>query len=275
MARPGRGGGARRRGLALAAGLLAALTVAAPARAEDAAPDPHAVMPERPTVATHAHTVAPGWVELEFGLERDLLDGGGRALSLPVFTKVGLGSHVQLGLSTPRTSLASTAPAGSGPGDCALAVKWRLLDHARVLGDFAVQPTVKIPTGDLTRGTGTGTTDGSLLLISSHEFGPLALDVNLGYTRRGGDGSVAPLSATLWTVSAGYPLFRALGAVTEVFGLPGTRGETGGPPTVGLLLGPTFQPRPWLELDAGVIVPMAGPQAHGVYCGGVWNVGRM
>ena len=258
-------------------GLSVGLALLAPAlaRADEGADDPHAVMPERPTVATHAHTVAPGWVEIEAGLERDRLDGGGRALSAPVFTKIGLASHLQLGLSTPWTQLTSTDPAGSGVGDCAVGVKWRLLDHAPVLGDFAVLPALKLPTGAAAHGTGTGTTDGSLLLISSHEFGPVALDINAGCTRRGGDGSAVPRDATLWTASFGYPLFHALGAVTEVFGLPGTSGPAGGAPTVGLLLGPTLQPRPWLELDAGIIVPLAGPQGHGVYAGGVWNVGRM
>jgi glucose-1-phosphate thymidylyltransferase len=43
------------------------------------APDPRAVQPERPTVATHAGTVAPGWVELETGVE---FDHDGRVLSL-------------------------------------------------------------------------------------------------------------------------------------------------------------------------------------------------
>src|ERR1700688_2765409 len=31
---------------------------------DSTARDPHSVQPERPTVATHAGTVAPGWVEL-------------------------------------------------------------------------------------------------------------------------------------------------------------------------------------------------------------------
>jgi len=34
-------------------------------------PDPHEAQPERPTVATHAGTVAPGWVEFEAGSEFD------------------------------------------------------------------------------------------------------------------------------------------------------------------------------------------------------------
>jgi hypothetical protein len=44
---------------------------------------------------------------------------------------------------------------------------------------------------------GTGTTDPNLLFISSHKLGPVAMDLNVGYTRRSGDGSVAPTSASV------------------------------------------------------------------------------
>src|SRR5437764_1362781 len=51
----------------------AALMLCCAVRAEAQEPpfDPHAVQPERPTVATHAGTVAPGWSEIEAGIERD------------------------------------------------------------------------------------------------------------------------------------------------------------------------------------------------------------
>ena len=257
------------------AGPLAVLAVAAAPSFVRADADPHAVQPERPTVATHAHTVAPGWIEIEAGLEHDRLTGGVRVLSAPVLTKIGLASHLQLSLGTPWTRVSSATPAGSGPGDFSAGLKWRLLDGAPVLGDFALLPALKLPTGAASRGTGTGTTDGSLLLISSHEFGPVSVDANAGYTRRGGDGSAVPRDATLWTVSAGFPLAGWLGGVTEIFGLPGTRGPAGAAPTAALLLGPTAQPRPWLELDAGLIVPITGPQARAFYAGFVWSLGRL
>ncbi len=93
-----------------------------------------------------------------------------------------------------------------------------------LLGDFAVLPAVKFPTGDATKGTGTGTTDASFLLISSHSFGPVSMDINAGYTRRSGDGSNAPKNATLWTVSFGGPAAGQLGWTAECYGYPGTGG---------------------------------------------------
>jgi len=136
-------------------------------------------------------------------------------------------------------------------------------------------PGVKAPTGSAARGTGTGTTDATLLLISSHDLGPVGLDVNVGYTQRTGNGRDAPTTATLWTVSLGGPFHGALGWVAECYGYPGTSGSAGQAPIVALLGGPTYLVRPWLALDAGLIVPVAGPQPHSLYAGGVYNVGRL
>jgi hypothetical protein len=144
-----------------------------------------------------------------------------------------------------------------------------------VLGDFALQPSLKLPSGSALHGTGTGTTDVGLLLISSHDWGEYALDINVGYTRRSGDGSQAPRDATLWTVSSGGPVFRSLGWVAEVFGFPGTTGPAGNRGTAAFLTGPTFTIARWLVIDAGAIVPLTGPQPHSWYAGLTWNIGKL
>jgi hypothetical protein len=86
-------------------------------------------------------------------------------------------------------------------------------------------------------GRGSGTTDRSLLLVSSNQLGAVSLDVNVGYKRRSGDGTLAPRNATLWTVSAGIPLAGPLSLAAEVFGLPATSGPAGTPGTVAILRG--------------------------------------
>jgi hypothetical protein len=239
-----------------------------------AAQDPHAAQPERPTVATHAGTVAPGWVEIEAGVESDHLEGA-HALLTPTVLKFGIVPRVQLELAGSFQHLSGTNPRHSGIGDVGAALKWRALEHAPVLGDFALQPSLKLPSGSASRGTGTGTTDVGLLLISSHDWGGYALDVNAGYTRRSGDGTVAPKDATLWTVSGGGPVYESLGWVVEFFGFPRTTGPAGENGTAALLTGPTFEVAKWLVLDAGAIVPLAGPQPHALYAGLTWNIGKL
>ena len=233
--------------------------------------DPHAVQPERPTVATHAGTVSPGWLEIEAGFEHDRFGPSLTTSSTPTVFKFGLADHAQLSVF----GSAQHSPGVTGLGDVGVGVKWRIADGAPVLGDFAILPSAKFPTGSADKGTGTGTTDASLLLISSHDLGPVAMDINVGYTRRSGNGSGAPRNATLWTLSFGGPIAGNLGWTGECYGYPRTTGPAGQASIVALLGGPTFLVKKWLAIDAGVIVPLTGPQPHALYAGGVYNVGRL
>jgi hypothetical protein len=237
------------------------------------ASDPHAVQPERPTVATHAGTVAPGWLEIEAGGELDHSDDHPRGVALPIVAKLGLASHVQLSLfaSVVRPPEARTFQAG----DLAVGVKWRLADDMPILGRLALLPSVKLPTGSKGSGAGTGTVDASLLVISSHDLGRVTIDINAGYTRRSGNGSAAPRDATLWTFSFGGPAVGAVGWVAELYGYPPTAGPAGHSNVMAFLFGPTLAVRSWLAFDLGVIAPVTGPQPHALYLGGVWNVGHL
>jgi hypothetical protein len=267
----------RARAVSRAAIALIVLSHSARAQGTDRSPapdDPHAAQPERPTVATHAGTVAPGWVEIETGVERDNLHGA-HTLFTPTVLKLGVVPRVQLELASSFVHLSGTTPEHSGIGDVSAALKWRAVEDAPVLGDFALQPSLKLPSGSALNGTGTGTTDVGLLLISSHDWGDYALDLNAGYTRRSGDGSQAPNDATLWTVSAGGPVYKSLGWVAEVFGFPGTTGPAGNRGTAAFLTGPTVTLEKWLVLDAGGIIPLAGPQPHAFYAGLTWNIGKL
>ena len=239
----------------------------------DSAANPRAVQPERPTVATHAGTVAPGYIELEEGGEWDRWSPGERSFFAPTNLKIGLASHAQLNLLVnvihdPRVSGNSV-----NLGDVTVGVKYRILDNHPILGDFAILPAIKFPTAS--DDAGTGTTDFSFLLISSHQFGPVAMDLNAGATRRSGDGTKAPTTATIWTASFGFPIRGPVGAAAEIFGFPGTSGPAGSEATAAILLGPTFLARDWLAFDAGLITPLTGPQPHAIYAGFVWNFGAL
>jgi hypothetical protein len=231
------------------------------------------VQPQRPTVATHAGTVARGWIEFEAGTEVDHYDDDAVGNVSPVLAKIGLAKRTQLELQAPVVW--APGDGGSGVGDFSVGVKFRLLDDAPLVADLAVLPSVKIPTGSRDAGTGTGTVDVGILLISSHELGPVAMDLNVGYTRRSGDGTAAPKNATIWTASFGGPAYGPIGWVAELFGYPATGGFTGGDSTVAFLTGPTFRIQRWLVLDAGVILPVRGPLPRAFYTGLTYNTGRL
>ena len=224
-------------------------------------------------MATHAGTVATGWLELESGIEADRLGPGARQLTTPTVLKFGLADHVQL--SVMLNTVRAVAPGTYGVGDLALGVKWRLVDDAPLIGDFAILSAIKLPTGSASRGTGTGTTDASVIAISSHTLGPVSLDINVGYTKRSGDGTNAPTASSVWTVSTGFPVADKLGWSAEVFGYPGTSGPAGALPAVGFLTGPTLQVHPWFVADAGIIASVRGGQAPALYAGLTWNIGQV
>src|SRR5258708_12263318 len=105
-----------------------ALVVTAPARAQS----PRVANPERPTVATHAYPVAPGYLELEQGVRAQGSTSGRDFTSWEFNLKLGLAPSVQIaafGTGFVR------GPAGSGPGDMGVALKL-----CRALGRQAAGP---------------------------------------------------------------------------------------------------------------------------------------
>jgi hypothetical protein len=66
-----------------------------PATHDSVVQDPRAVQPERPTVATHAYTVAPGYLEIEAGVQEAKPSAGSQFVA-PVVVKIGLASRLQL-----------------------------------------------------------------------------------------------------------------------------------------------------------------------------------
>ena len=252
--------------------LAAVLVSAAPLAAQHAPPKLSTAQPERPSVSTHAGTMSPGWFEVETGIE---LDHGVQPehATLGVFAaKLGLGERTQLSL---LANVVQPSDAAGGLGDVTVAVKFRVLDDHPILGNFALLPAIKFPTGSDARGTGTNTTDGTLTVISSRDVFGLDMDANVAYTFRGGSGVHAPRDSWLYAVSLSGDLPAGLGWTAEIFGVPGTSGAQGAPPTAALLVGPTFTLRQWLVFDCGGILPFMGQQPRALYAGLTYNVGRL
>ncbi len=258
----------------LLTGLASVPGSAQQAGTESSTKDPHEVQPERPTVATHAGTVAAGWVEVEIGAEHDHYRNHQTALSFPANFKFGVGSRAQLNLLASGLIGTQSNSSARGVGDVTLGVKYRLLENVPILTDFAILPSVKFASASSSSGLGSGTTDVGLLLISSRSIGTADVDINVGATRHYGGDSAAPSLSTLWTASAGLPVRGAIGLAAELYGYPGTSGPGGSKEIVAILAGPTFQPLKWLAMDAGVIEPVKGPQPRAFYAGLVWNVGK-
>ncbi len=259
----------------------AAITLLHPARASVAAQqspaapasvDPRAAQPERPTIATHAGTVAPGYLEFEAGIELDRFPDASRTSVGTLVTKIGIASHLQLSLFS---AVVKPSANSGGFGDFGIGAKWRIADDHPVLGDFALLPILTVPTGSFSQGSGTGTTAGSLWLISSRDLGPLHLDLNVAYTVADGGGARVPQSSWFWTMSWGGAFTPKVGWTVECYGVPGTGGAAGAPPLVALLFGPTFTVQKSMVFDFGAIAPIAGQQPRAFFAGVTYNVGKL
>lgn len=230
---------------------------------------PRAVQPERPSVATHAGTVAPGFLEIESGGERDKTSGADATYSVPTVVKIGVSNRTQLALQLP---VSGGGGSSVGAGDVALGLKVRVTEDRPLLQDVALLPQVKFATGGA---HGTGTTDVSVLLINSRTLGPVGLDLNVGMTLHSGREETVPRTSSMWAAALGIPVHGPLGWALEMYGYPGTSGRAGYAPVIALLAGPTFVVRQELALDAGLIVPIEGAQPHALYAGVVVNAGKL
>jgi hypothetical protein len=260
--------------LLLLATAAAALAQASPAPPQPVPPDPRAARPERPSVATHAFTVAPGVFELEAGTQRQADGALQNYLALPFLMKIGLGPRVQLDIAPGWQRNDEYGRVTAGMTDLVVGVKWRVADDAGVLGTFAIQTTAALPTGSAESGTGTGETAVNLLAISSRTIGPVSLDLNVGYTHRTGDGSAVPTSDWLWTVSTGIPLVGNLGMGAEVYGIPASSGPAGRPPVVAFLVNLNYAITPRVIVDGGATFDISGFGETALFGGLTWNIGR-
>src|SRR2546428_2477118 len=106
------------------------------------AQSPHAANPERPSVATHAYTVAPGYMELEQGVRAQGFGNLRDQTSWEFNLKIGVARPVQLGLF--GTGYNRTG-AGNGVGVVGGGVTLRGEPCSTHTG--AVAPAVTLPSG--------------------------------------------------------------------------------------------------------------------------------
>ncbi|MBS1818453.1 MAG: hypothetical protein JSU08_11015 [Acidobacteria bacterium] len=247
-----------------------AIVVAALGNANAAFARPHLGMRRvRRHISRHATKTVQGAVEVEGDIERDAFPDGSRGTQLTTTGRFRLADGIQLNLQVPALS---TDGAGSlRLGDVSAGVNVQVFDDVPMFGDVFVLPMLKAPTGSLEQATGTGTTDGTVLLVSSNQFGAVGVDLSAGYTRRSGDGTNAPRRATLWSAAVDGPIRRPLGWAIELSGLPATTGPAGSGASAALTAGPTWNVHDRLAVDVAVMMPIAGDQPKALFVSAVYR----
>src|SRR3989442_2926114 len=240
--------------------VVAVLLIAPSLRA--AVQSPRAANPERPSVATHAYVVAPGYAELEQGVRAQGV-GDFRAATTGEFNlKLGLTRHAQLGLF--GTGYARRAR-GAGVGDVGLALKLRSAVSPRAA--VALVPAVTLPTGDSAAGLGAGRVLGALVAVWSGDVG---------------GGVHADLNAGPIGVGAGAPQWLATASFSRAFGRVGLAAElfrvgpgAAGPRQAGLLGAVSWRVWEWGVADAGGVAGLGAGSADQLFVGVTTNLGRI
>ena len=158
------------------AGLMLACALFARTAAADEEP---AATPYRPTVSNPADLSAPGWLEIETGVQRDK-GSDARTVSVPYLLKYAFTPDwgVLVGGDAYLRNTAADGTTASGFGDTQFLVK-----HRREVAEgraFGFEAGVRAPTAKAALGS--GMTDYLFNGIFSTDLGAAHLDVNVGPT---------------------------------------------------------------------------------------------
>jgi hypothetical protein len=233
------------RALALAATLAGANAMA---QAQDDAP---AVVPYRPSVATPAELPAPGWPELEAGIQWAKGGDTARSQSSPLTFKLAWNESwaVLIGTDAYDWQRAYDGTTAHSGGDTSVTLKYKLpVDDNLALGaELGIGlPTARPPIG-------TGKTNWGVNTIASFDYPGIHVDVNVAGAHQGAvDEGQGPWQGA-WAIAASHPLSDQWGITGEVSGQVqrGTSAQSQG------LLALNYNVSRALVLDVAVAAGMA------------------
>jgi hypothetical protein len=204
----------------------------------------------RPLDTEDTGTVSPGQAELELSVDY-ATSSTDKLGAFKGVLNAGLLPRLEARL---ESALLWLDPEGesarSGIGDSLFGVKYRLVEEGEALPAVLGSLTLKLPTGDETRGLGSPGVDVGLLAVVSKAFGPVTLMLNGGYTFV--DDSVTQARDLDFWVAAGAIEYRATEAWALVGEIVGILGADKAPDTAVLRVGSVYAVTDWLKLDGAI-----------------------
>jgi hypothetical protein len=139
-----------------------------------------------PLISDDAGTTGTGKFNLELNAEY-ANDNGDSETQIAATLSAGIRENIDLVASVPyvftRIDEGARTLKEDGLSDITLELKWRFYEK-NGLG-FAIKPGIIFPTGDEDKGLGDGKAAYSLHLLTSKEFDPITLHLDLGYIKNG------------------------------------------------------------------------------------------
>lgn len=250
--------------------LIAAFILAATTSLAQAADEEPAATPYRPSVSTPAALSAPGWVEIEAGLQHDR-EGSARRDSLPVTLKLAFTPDwgIRIG-SDAWVRQRDDSRSARGFGDTGVVLKRRFaVDDASA---FGLEAGIVVPTARRTLSSGSGRADYGVNAIYSADFGDWHTDLNLAATRLGVVDAGTGRAQWLGAASLSRPLGERWGVVGEI----SAAGQRGTDTSSQLLLAASYNVSKRLVLDAGAARSLrSGTPAWSAFAGFTWLAARL
>jgi hypothetical protein len=260
--------GSSRRVLA-AAFAASALAVCAPALADD---DEPSTTPYRPSVSTPAALSAPGWIEIEAGLQHRHDGDGAYRDSLPTTVKLAFTPDWGIRISGESWVWQHDDPtSGNSFGDTSVILKRRFaIDEQQA---FGLEGGVTFPTAKQGLGAGSGKTDYGINAIYSADFAESwHTDLNLATMRLGQVNPGASHTQLLWAAALSRAFNERWGMVGEFSGADERRATDSDQ----FLLAATCNVSKRLTLDAGMSRSLrSGPSAWSAFTGLTWLAARL
>lgn len=224
--------------------LLAALS----AQADDAKP---AATPYRPSVSTPAQLSAPGWLEIEGGVWRQLGNDAHRD-SLPWTAKLAFSDDwgIRVGGEALVRQTDELGQTLSGNGVTSIVLKRRFAVNEQ--SAFGLELGATLPTGH--SGIVSGKSDTAINAIYSADLGNWHTDLNLTAIYLGAPDAGTSYLQTVWAVALSRPLNDALGLVGEFSGTH----QSGAVSAAQFLFGASYSVTKSLVLDAGMARRVSG-----------------
>ena len=234
---------ATRHGLLRAGLACAALALCSAARADDST----SVTPYRPSVSTPAALSAPGWLEVEAGVQSSRADDPARRESLPYTLKLAFTPDwgIRIGGDAVVHQVGADDSSVRGGGNTTVVLKRRFaLNDASA---FGLESGAKLPTARA--GLGSGHTDIGLNGIYSTDFGDnWHTDINLLATRLGGADSGVSRWQNGWAAALSRNVTERWGVVGEFSGTH----QGGNASTTQALVAASYSVSKGVTLDIGV-----------------------
>jgi hypothetical protein len=254
----------------IAIGLLLAITSRSWGATSDA--DALAVTPYRPSVSTPAALSAPGWLEVETGVQRAVEPGADIRASVPYSLKLALSADwgIRIGGEAMVRAVDEQGNSTAGFGDTSVVLKHRFAvnDHSA----FGLELGSSFATAPAGLNSGSGGTDVSINGIYSTDLGAWHADVNLVLTRLADPAAEQGRTQTLLAAAVSTNVSPRWGIVGEV---SGTR-QPGAAASTQLLCAASFSPSRRVTWDGGVSTTRtAGASAWTAFLGATVLAGRV